>query len=215
MSIEKLKALIKAQLQKEVTQNGDFDVGYLQGSNIVSIRTKEDLLEIWASFQKGVSTILWCDGLKKACQKRPRHGDFSSGDESDDFPLSKVAKKRKKDEEKEDRVEATIKNLKEKNGVSTYTQMQYRIWAEMIIGGVHADVSHAPTSTMFIRAGGGVKKKDSNSATAVSPAKAIDSRSKCYKQLSDLKNLFESGILSNQEYSDEKAIIMGTLKRLV
>lgn len=66
----------------------------------------------------------------------------------------------------------------------------------MIIGGVHTDISHAPTTTMFVRAGGGVKKKDDHSAT-VSPAKAIDSRSKCYKQLSDLKNLLESGILLN------------------
>ena len=31
---------------------------------------------------------------------------------------------------------------------------------------------------------------------ANSPAKIIDSRSKCYRQLGELKSLFESGVLS-------------------
>jgi len=38
-----------------------------------------------------------------------------------------------------------------------------------------------------------------------SPAKNIDSRSKCYKQLSGLSSLRESGILTNKEYLLEKS----------
>ena len=47
-----------------------------------------------------------------------------------------------------------------------------------------------------------------------SPAKVIDNRSKCYKQLGELKNFMQAGILSDEEYSREREAIMGTLKSL-
>ena len=43
------------------------------------------------------------------------------------------------------------------------------------------------------------------------PARIIDNRSKCYKQLGELK---ESGLLSEAEYTTERAAIMSTLKNL-
>ena len=49
---------------------------------------------------------------------------------------------------------------------------------------------------------------------STSPAKKIDSRSKCYKQLSELNNLGENGILSNEEYMLEKGAVMAVLKQL-
>ena len=104
-----------------------------------------------------------------------------------------------------------MKELKKKNDENTYNSFQYRIWAEMMTEGIHTNMEVAPTSTMFIRAGGG------SAASTVgrgSPAKAIESRTKCYKQLADLKSLVESGVLSKEEYSDEKATIMGMLKKL-
>ena len=44
-----------------------------------------------------------------------------------------------------------------------------------------------------------------------SPAKTIESRLKCYRQLSELRNLVESGLLSNEEC---QIAIMDTLKKL-
>lgn len=216
VSVENLKTIIRTQLQGEISQSSKFDIGYLQGSNVVSIRSEEDLLEIWENFRKGANITLWCDCLQKSGHKRARNEDESSEDEVE---VGKAVKKRKRDEEKDDKVEATIKQLKINNGDNSYTPMQYRVWAEMVIGGVHTSIDCAPTTTMFIRAGGGVKKKTDHSAivgsVGSSPAKVIDSRSKCYKQLSDLKNLLESRVLSEQEYNGEKATIMGMLKKLV
>ena len=37
-----------------------------------------------------------------------------------------------------------------------------------------------------------------------SPAKVIENRSKCYRQLAELKNLMESGLLSEEEYTSER-----------
>ena len=41
-------------------------------------------------------------------------------------------------------VEVTVKELKELH--SGYTPMQYRIWAEMVYGGVHTSMEEPPTS---------------------------------------------------------------------
>lgn len=39
--------------------------------------------------------------------------------------------------------------------------------------------------------------------------------SKCYRQLGELKNLRESGLISEDEYARERECIMGTLKTLL
>ena len=86
---------------------------------------------------------------------------------------------------------------------------------------------------MFIRAGGGNStrpKKGSLSdaitqiSTTISslaskppqPAviKSIDGRSKCYKQLAELNNLKQAGVLSEDEFYTEKMVIMDLLKKL-
>ena len=79
---------------------------------------------------------------------------------------------------------------------------------------------------MFMRAGtGGAQKRkshgapnaqatSSSSTIGTSPAKLIDNRSKCYKQLADLNNLKQSGLLSDSEYASEREAIMSTLKKL-
>lgn len=255
-SVDKLRQVIKGQLGDEVTQN-KFDVGYLQGANFVTVRNAEDLVEVWMNIQKGISVILWCDGLKKigkssqACRSQA----ISSSDSSDDDDgaskkrkkksrnddVEDNRKKRKKADERDKKVQDTIDLLSEKHGDKTYTPMQYRVWSEMHIGGVHSSLDNPPNSTMFHRAGsGGPRKKNhtseiasaigsltnalspklvtpssgSTSGSACSPAKLIDNRGKCYKQLSELKSLFESGVLT-EEYTSERSVILGMLKKLV
>ena len=36
----------------------DFDVGYFEGSTVLSIRTEHDLMEIWQELKKGAKVIL-------------------------------------------------------------------------------------------------------------------------------------------------------------
>ena len=45
-----------------------------------------------------------------------------------------------------------------------------------------------------------------------SPVRAIENRSKLYKQLNELSNLKSSGVLSDQEYLSEKQAIMTFLQ---
>lgn len=150
-------------------------------------------------------------------RKRKRAKKIDEGD-------GEIRKKRKKGEDKDKRVQSTIDQLTTKHD-KTYTPMQYRVWAEMYLGGVHSSLDTAPTSTMFNRAGGdcSVKRKtghtsevvtaisnlisalsprlvpsNSGSITVSSPAKMIDNCTIYYKQLADLKSLFGNSVLSGR-----------------
>jgi hypothetical protein len=130
-----------------------------------------------------------------------------------------------------------VQKLKAKHGDTAFTQMQYRIWSEMIVGGLHPSQNEHPETTMFARCGGAmnVKKKSSsnNVVKAIdklsdalspkqssgtfqghSPARVIENRSRCYKQLAELKNLQVSGILTSEEYLSEREAVMASLKSL-
>ena len=47
-----------------------------------------------------------------------------------------------------------------------------------------------------------------------SPARVIENRSRCYKQLTELKNLQVNGILTSEEYASEREAVMASLKSL-
>ena len=51
-----LEDLIRDQLQDDVIE--EFDVGYLQSNTVVSIRSKEDLVEVWSTMSKGTNVTL-------------------------------------------------------------------------------------------------------------------------------------------------------------
>lgn len=226
-SCKNLKSLIKSQLCGDII-DGSFDVGVMQNNSAVSFRSAEDLTEIWEQLLVGKSITLWCDGMTSSRNKK------RSCDELEEESEKRKSKKRKKDTTREEQVEELIEGLKVKHGTA-YTPMQFRIWAEMIAGGVHVSHDEPPSTTMFNRSGSiNVKKKTTSdvvtqvvdkianvlspkaasSSNSNSPAKVIENRSKCYKQLSELKNLNESGVLSDEEYLSEKEAIMSSLKKM-
>lgn len=227
-----LKKEIQRQFKNDICD--DFEIGYCHSTNIVTIRKQEDLVEIWNEIKKGQKHVLWCDGLKVS-----RKRSSPSFDSDDEDPLVLKTKKRKKDDDKEERITQILTKLKEKHGES-FTQFQFRIWSEMCAGGIYTSLDEPPNTSMFVRAGGGKSKRGSNDAlsgaitqisdaisslnpkspslvspaTICSPVKSIDGRSKCYKQLTELNNLKQSGVLSQEEFMTEKQVIMGLLKKI-
>ena len=251
----RLKSLIKAQLKDDIRK--DFDVGYQHNNSIVSIRSSDDVLEVWSNIRLGKNIILWCDGLKTSDDapqnKRPASFTGESDDDDDSDVTGKkstTSKPRKKKKKNDEAVEPIVQKLKDLHRESGFTPMQFRIWAEMHNGGLHPSLDEPPTTTMFARAGGGqaTKKKHTQesvttsdtlsqaitqlaaalspsvtpssshtgrgSMLGTSPAKLIDNRTKCYKQLSELNNLKQSGLLSKEEYHAEREAVMEILKKL-
>lgn len=89
--------------------------------------------------------------------------------------------------------------------------MQYRIWSEMIISSLHSSFDEPPKASMFNRVGSTSTQSKKNAVTS-SPGKSVDVRTKCHQQLSELNNLRLSGIVSDEEFEEEKKAIMATLK---
>ena len=83
--------------------------------------------------------------------------DLEYGSEEEDSVQSK--------HKREDKVATIIADLKKCHG-DLYTTMQYRIWAEMISGGLHSKSTDPPSTSMFTcvegnhrNTGGGKKKQ--------------------------------------------------------
>lgn len=61
-SVSDLKKVIRNTLHDDITTK-DFDVGYIQGSAVVRIRSKDDLSEMWSELKSKSNVSMWCDGL--------------------------------------------------------------------------------------------------------------------------------------------------------
>ena len=101
-SFDQLQQVIKGQLGDKVSQN-NFDVGYLQGANFVTVRNAADLVEVWTKYSEGRKCNLWCDCLKntkssQACRSQAVNSDSSD----DDGGVEEVSRKRKKKSRNDD-----------------------------------------------------------------------------------------------------------------
>lgn len=170
VSCKDLMREIQVQLSEDMT-GSTFDVGFIQGNSAVSIRSNKDLVEIWDLVQKGKNIVLWCDGIVLAKENRKENRKRSARVDSDDdseIEQKRRSKKKKKDDSViEDQVEEIVQKLKAKHGTTTYTQMQYRIWSEMIVGGIHVSQNEHPETTMFARCGSAVSAKKRSSSNVV------------------------------------------------
>ena len=119
---------------------------------------------------------------------------------------------------------------------------QYRLWARMIVNGIHASKGEPPQVPMIVGAPATTRTakksfKDTISSTVVafakavmqqsgpefpqqsinsigiSPGKAVDIREKCYAQLVSLKKLFEEAFIDEKNLEEQKGCI-GTLGKL-
>ena len=162
---DQLKHVILTQLTDDIIIRGDFDVGYYQASTIVSIRSPQDVREIWNDVKRGVKHVLWCDGLKESntvpskTRKRSKKKKDSESD-SDEDVVETVTNKKKKQSCKDEKLEEVVTDLKELHG-QQYIPMQYRIWGEMIVGGLYSSKNECPSTSMFQEQVGKSHRKES------------------------------------------------------
>ena len=133
---ESLKAVIHQQLKGDII-SGDFDVGYMDKTTVVSIRNSQDLCDIWNDVKKGKSVVIWCDSLREdtvSLNQKSSRKRKNADTEPDENEFGVKRSKLDKQEEKDRKVETVISALKKSHGAN-FTNMQYRIWSEMITGG--------------------------------------------------------------------------------
>ena len=171
LTCDNLKVAIRRKLSDDIT-TGDFDVGYVQGTTVVRVRTSDDLEELWSSLrQPQKNTVLWCNGLIAHAGHKQKHSD---DDEDSDTEQQSRKSRNKKHDTNVQQVQDTVDQLKAKYG-SSYTQMQFRIWAELIVGGMCSMDGPPANNSMFMRtgAGGGTSKKRNESPATQALTDAI------------------------------------------
>lgn len=229
-SVYVLRAKLIDILGDQIPNTLTFELGYYEGSqhSRVSLITKNDLDSMYRKYPRGDIT-LWCfDEDESATCKRKREDSAAS-----------LASKRQK---RQDDIDSEVEKLKEKHGTK-WPVLKLRLWARLVVQGDHDSYDEPPQLPAFgapaqrhresvssAISGAAIAIKNALSATppqndsaasvssaeraGVSPGKAIELRMKNYEQLRYIQQLFDDSILSLDEYREQKAEILKSLKKL-
>ena len=131
------------EFDKQVPSTLNFSVGYFEGRQSTKkwLVSTEDLHAMYFSFQLSSKTdiSLWCDGVCNEDEVTPARKRKRLNDDCP--PTSKRA-------EKESEVDDVTSDLKGLHG-DKYTEPQYRLWARMIINGLHSSRESPPNIPMI------------------------------------------------------------------
>ena len=210
------------QLYEQISSNPVFDFGYFQGNKRVWVRNNEDLKEVHKLLKTSDSHsgTLWCDGKADHRSAKRSVSDLnfsdSDGENNARLPKSKSKKKRTRYEEKAERIEDTVDQLKEKHG-NQYTLVQYRIWAETMESGQHSSVENPPTGRFF-KSQSKTKTGSSVSANAdekcLTPSKVAQLRSTYIQQIKELHGLLELGAITNDHFVKQRDCLLQEMDKL-
>ena len=226
-SVRTLQSALYHEFDDQIP-DGDFNVGYFEGSSHKKkwLVSADNLTAMYAKFKGKKNIALWCDGKDE--------------DEDDENPRKKRKKNKdnltKKVSEQEEELESVFQKLRGMHE-NKWSGPQYRLWARVIVSGVHESGKNPPNAPMF---NGGIPKqpkeslvdafagaskviakafapptKDAENAPIhFSPSKKVDVRLNNLEQLRILQRLLEDGILSFDEFTQQKRIVLQELNTL-
>ena len=210
------------------------EVGYFAHSKKLWINNRLDINDVWAIIERGDKITLWCLDTSRETQKR-KHNDQGC----EDFPPS--SKKSCPGQSSVEERRATTSENKQKleeQHKDKYTPFQLNLWAEMLTYGTHNSLEEPPSAVMFNRDKKGASCSSvqdsavvSGMMTAVSsicqalrpkdvqetlssPMKKAQLRGMYMKQLNELRQLYDSEILSKEEYEEQRSDLVKLLRKL-
>ena len=166
------------------------------------------------------SVTLWCDGKAdhRSAKRSVSDLNFSDSDGENDarLPKSKSKKKRTQYEEKAERIEDTVDQLKEKHG-NQYTLIQYCIWAETMESGQHSSVENPPIGRFF-KSQSKTKTGSNVPANAdekcLTPSKVAQLRSTYIQQIKELHDVLELGAITNDHFVKQRDCLLQEMDKL-
>ena len=238
----KLKEAISVQCDGLDPEN--MEVGYYIHSTKLWINSRLDINDVWNSVGRGEKLTLWClnttprQPLKRKRESAQGNGEDSQGQASkcacSSQGQSTVEERRAKAKGYEQKL---VELHKDK-----WTSFQYKLWAEMLVCGTHTSVDEPPSASMFSReskrSSSGLAANSSLNDTVVSgmmtmmnslcqalvpksagttcgsPIKRAELRGTYMKQLSELKQLRDGGILDQEEYEEQRLDIIKLMRQL-
>ena len=238
-SVAELKLKLMDDFQEFVSSTPNFQVGFIEGRSTQQwMVAREDLNTMYAS-AKDDEITLWCDKkvdlLEQVTQSRKR----KNTDTEDGIPASKTSKA----DEREQEILQIVDQLASKHSES-YTVPQLRLWAKYIQSKRHDSYDEPPNIPLITGTPNSHKasRKESfgdalaGAATAIvralkpqspkrstTPSSATNSfspnshanlRRKHLEDLRTLHSLLEDGVLTDEEYTEQKQSILSTLRQL-
>ena len=195
-SVTSIRAHIKAEFSENVPQDNSFSVGYFNGKNKLWILNDQDVNGMYLVLRNDMEICLWCDGLE--CQD----------DEGTSITVKKSSKKEGSSIQKGQQLDDVFEELRKKHSKS-YSIPLLRLWARVVTNGLHESMDKPPDLPQFKS-----EMTSKNTAQTMSPCKVADTRTKYIEQLRQVKALFEENVLSNDEYEEQKEIILCSLRKL-
>lgn len=226
-----------------VPETFEFDLGYYSGKEKKWINNEEDAGDALDIMKSQNKLTLWCTGISPEKDKRKRDRSESESDDNaaENTSKSKRSKRTPAIKAREAERDSIVSELRERHGC-TYSAVQYRLWAEMKMGHTWDSLEKAPPYPMFGEkrhrghsASGelnealtGLAKSivgylspqtntshaSSSSSATLSPAKTAQLRSKYMEQLSDLVKLREIQALTEEEYDEQRKVIVESMRKL-
>jgi hypothetical protein len=149
LDVKELRKVIFDKVGKVVVSHKlDFEVGYFEGNSRMSFPSDFQKFQQALHYIVSNGKYLWCYGVSDH--------EVLSSDEDRSGPSRKKVKKPNSEnvsrvnslEAKSDRVDAIAKDLKEKHG-DKYTQIQYKLWAEVIDTKKHTSIEEPPLGSIW------------------------------------------------------------------
>lgn len=238
-SVSALKLKLVETYEEKLPSFTDLECGYFEkrSNSKCWIEDNQDLQAMYRHFRDNDEITLWCEGCPSEDQhkKTKKTGKKRKAEDSEEKAEDGVKSKRAA---KEDRIDATTQQLREKHG-ETYSGPQFRLWARMHLSGQHDSLDEPPHIPLFTGSTSTTKgsKRDSltealtSAATAVvgilshkdcaesttgkmSPAKRARVSGQYLDHLEKLKQLQESGVLTVEEFEEQKTITLKNIRQL-
>jgi len=214
---ENMRSLLIEKLGQDlVAKEPGFEMGYFRSNKRVWVRNQDDVKEVVKRLSKDNHCFtLWCMG--KSMSKRVIELSDSDSDGGLTIPQSK-RKKSSKYSEKLERIDDTVDELQSEHG-STFTAIQYRVWAETI--DADAGIDNPPKGSFFKSQGWkGASTPPASSANTASvkatltPGKIANLHSTYIQQFKELHSLWEIGAITKEHYLKQRDILLQQMEKL-
>lgn len=236
-SPDNLKKALAQQYGDLLPPIDKMEIGYFHQAKKMWIKNRLDLTDVWKLVHKGERVTLWSMGTAT----EPTNGQKRPLEKNGEEPVSKRAKAQSISEEKKARLADYEHQLQQKHG-DKYSRFQIKIWAEALASGQYSDLDNPPGYAMFGREKDKKSNKDGHvevvmsgmmnmmntlcqaltpkvtpperRQVGLSPMKKAELRSTYLKQLSELRQLRDNGILTEDEYEEQREDLIDSMRNL-
>ena len=144
-SVTEMKIRLMEEFEEHMPDTTKFSLGYIEGRQSTKrwICCEDDLDAMYTAYATcpGKEILLWCDG---------RGGEVGGEDEQPKSKRRKGGDVSSKREETEQRVVDIAEELKELHEDNLkLSEVQYRLWARMLVTGVHSSKENPPQVPMI------------------------------------------------------------------